>query len=94
MNVEIQFTQDCPNVAVVVQRVKRIADERADVTLKLTVIGSGEPMPQGFVGSLTVLIDGRNVFGGVALDAAACALRPSTADQVESAMRPQRPSAV
>ena len=94
MNVEIQFTHDCPNAAVVVQRVKRIAHEGSDVTLKLTVIGNGEPVPQGFVGSPTVLIDGRNVFGGVAVDAAACALRPPTADQVESALRPLRPSAV
>ena len=88
MNVEIQFTQDCPNAAVVVQRVKQIAHERSDVTLTLRLVGNAEPMPQGFVGSPTVLIDGRNVFGGVGVEAPACALRPPTADQVESALRP------
>ena len=86
MNVEIQFTRDCPNAAAVVERVTRIARERSDVTLTLTLVGNAGPMPQGFAGSPTVLIDGRNMFGGVGVDAAACALRPPTADQIEQAL--------
>lgn len=89
MKVEIQFTKDCPNAAPVVQRVKRIAHERSDVYPMLTLVADAGPMPEGFAGSPTVLIDGKNPFVGVAVDGPACALRPLTADQVQQALRPR-----
>ena len=76
MNIEVQFTNDCANAAPILQRVKRIAHERSDLTLKLTLVGNDERMPEGFAGSPTVRVNGRNLSGGAAVDGAACALRP------------------
>jgi hypothetical protein len=88
MNVEVQFTVDCPNAPAVVQRAKRIADERSDVTLTVTQV-AGPPAPEGFAGSPTVLIDGSNPFGGTPIDHVACVLHPPTPEQVERALQPR-----
>jgi len=85
MNVEIQYTTDCPNARPVLQRLKELAHDRAD-TLTIVRVAAVRT-PEGFAGSPTVLIDGENPFGGVAVDAPACALHPVTVDQVEAAVR-------
>ncbi len=86
MNVEVQYTADCPNALPVLQRVKAISRGRADVTLTIVFIDATDEVPKGFAGSPTVLIDGENPFGGVPTDAPACAIRPPTPDQVEAAI--------
>lgn len=85
MNVEVQYTTDCPNARPVLQRLKELAHDRADITLTIVRVAAVHT-PEGFAGSPTVLIDGENPFGGVPLDAPACALHPVTVDQVEAAV--------
>lgn len=86
MNVEVQYTPDCANVRPVLQRLEQLAALREDLTLTVVRIDPADPIPAGFAGSPTVLIDGQNRFEGVPTDAAACALHPPTAAQVEDAL--------
>ena len=87
-HVEVQYTAGCPSAAAIMQRMKELAQARADLTLALVEVEPGRPVPRGFAGSPTVLIDGTNHFGGAPLDAPACALHPPTVDQVEAATAP------
>jgi hypothetical protein len=50
------------------------------------LVQEGQPVPDGFAGSPTVLIDGTNPFVGAPTEAAACALHPPTPDQVQTAI--------
>lgn len=86
MKVEVQYTPGCPNASEILERTKKLESERDDVTLTITIVDGEGPTPEGFAGSPTVLIDGRNRFGGGRVEAAACALRSPTADQVEAAL--------
>jgi hypothetical protein len=85
MKVEVQFTADCPNAPALLQRAKRLANERSDVTLLVTQL-EGDVAPEGFAGSPTILIDGSNPFGGTPTAHAACALHPPTPDQLEAVL--------
>jgi hypothetical protein len=87
-HVEVQYTVGCPNAAAIMRRLKELAHRRGDLTLTLVEVAPGRPVPAGFAGSPTVLIDGTNPFGGAPTDAAACTLRPPTVDQVERAAAP------
>jgi hypothetical protein len=86
MRLEIQYTADCPNARPILQRVKELAHQRTELTMTVTLVDIDHPVPLGFAGSPTVLIDGSNPFAGEPTGAAACALRPPTADQVEAAI--------
>lgn len=88
-HVEVQYTVDCPHAPAVMQRLKELAHRRVDLTLSLVEVTPGRPVPTGFAGSPTVLIDGSNHFGGTLVDAPACALHPPTVEQVEAAVTPQ-----
>lgn len=90
MIVEVQFTSDCPNAAVLVACVEQIAHDHADVTLRLTEVSLHQAVPTGFAGSPTVLVDGVNPFGGRHVDSAACAVHPPTVDAVEAAIASRR----
>ncbi len=87
MKVEVQFTDECPNVAGIVAILEEVLAEHPEVTVTLVTVEPEDPVPDGFVGSPTVLIDGRNYFGGGPVDAAACALHPPTPDQVAALLR-------
>ena len=63
-----------------------MASTHADVTVLTVLVEDGRPVPAGFAGSPTVLIDGTNPFGGTPTEAPACALRPPTPDQIEAAI--------
>ena len=86
MRIEIQHTADCPNARPVLQRVKELVHHRANLTLTITLVEVGQPVPQGFAGSPTVLLDGSNPFDGAPTEAPACALHPPTPEQVEAAI--------
>ena len=86
MIIEIQHTADCPNADLIVNRAHEVASTRPDVAVSTVLVEAGRPVPEGFAGSPTVLIDGFNPFGGAPAEAPACALRPPTPDQVEAAI--------
>ena len=84
--VEIHYTADCPNAAPIIDRARLVASTHTHVAVITTLVNDGDEVPTGFAGSPTVLIDGTNPFGGAPTEAPACALRPPTADEVESAI--------
>ena len=88
MNVQIQYTAGCPNARPVLQRMKELAHRRADLTLVTTLVEPDRPVPEGFAGSPTVLVDGCNPFRGEPTASPACALYPPTADEVQAALDP------
>jgi hypothetical protein len=54
---------------------------RHDVTIESRVVDVSQPMPAGFSGSPTVLIDGKNRSGAPAISEPACmAMLPSLAE--------------
>lgn len=83
MDVEVLATADCPNAAVLIGHLAR----RADVELTVTVVSEHLPVPDGFAGSPTVLIDGVNPFDAKRVEAPACALHPPTVAQLEEHLR-------
>lgn len=87
MHLEIQYVEDCPNAAVLIEQVSTLAETSGELTLELTLVKSGESVPVGFAGSPTLLVDGENLFGGEPVSTAACALHPPTSDQVDTALR-------
>jgi hypothetical protein len=86
MRVEVQYTVDCPNARAIIRRMKELAAARTDLRLTLTQVELDGPVPAGFTGSPTVLLDGKNPFAAAPIDAPACALHPPTPDQVEAAI--------
>ena len=86
MIIEIQHTADCPNADPIINRAHEVASTRPDVTVSTVLVEEGRPVPDGFAGSPTVLIDDTNPFGGAPSEAPACATRPPTPDQVEAAI--------
>lgn len=88
MNVEVQYTAECPNASAILERTRTLVDGRADLTLTIVEVVSGRRVPDGFAGSPTVLLDGANPFGGERVDAPACAVHAPTAEQVERLLEP------
>lgn len=87
MIIEIQFTEDCPNAADIVDLVQALARDRPKIQVHLRAVSEGRPIPNGFSGSPTVLIDGKNPFNAVNVDGPSCALHPPTSSDVEVAIR-------
>jgi hypothetical protein len=94
MRVEVQFTDACPNAALVIDRLNALSTAHDDLHVVVRLVEVDEPVPDGFSGSPTVLINGNNPFAGAPTVAAACALRPPTPEQVEAAVLAQRSSNV
>ena len=83
-DIAVLYFEDCPNVSVVLGHlVDCDVDPR---TVRMVVVGSG-PIPSGFAGSPTVLIDGVNPVGisGDGFDVS-CSLRMPTAEQLRDAL--------
>lgn len=58
MKVEVQFTDGCPNAAGIVAVLEVASAERPQVTVTMVTVETDLPVPAGFAGSPTVLIDG------------------------------------
>lgn len=86
MLVEVQATEACPNASLVVDRLNVLSRTHPELHVLVRLVEVDEPVPIGFSGSPTVLIDGTNPFAGAVTEAAACALHPPTPDQVEAAV--------
>ena len=86
MLVEVQATEACPNAALVLDRLYLLSTTYPKLHVLVRLVEVDEPIPDGFSGSPPVLIDGTNPSGALT-EAAACALHPPTADQVEAAVK-------
>ena len=71
----------CPNVERVLDLLREASLGRDDVRIETRVLDVSQPMPAGFSGSPTVLIDGENRSGAPAISEPACtATLPSLAE--------------
>ena len=72
---------ECPNVGRMLDLLRDATAGRHDVTIEARVVDVSQPMPAGFSGSPTVLIDGENLSGAPAISEPACtAMLPSLAE--------------
>lgn len=74
-DVEILFTAGCPNV----DELRTYLAGQPGMNVTAVEIPEEGPVPDGFAGSPTVLIDGSNPFRGEPVDSPACALSPPNA---------------
>ncbi len=86
MLVEVQATDACPNASPIIDRLRTLATVHLDLEVVVRRVVDDEPVPDGFAGSPTVLIDGVNLFAGSPTEAAACALHPPTVEQLEAVL--------
>jgi len=67
MDITLQYFDGCPNWTVADERLRLLAAERPDITLRYQLIDTVEEAERaGFHGSPTILIDGVDAFGGSA----------------------------
>jgi len=72
---------DCPNVEPMLELLRDATAGRHDVRIESCVADVSQPMPAGFSGSPTALIDGENRSGAAAISEPACtATLPSLAE--------------
>jgi hypothetical protein len=72
---------DCPNAGRMLDLLREATVGRDDVTIESRVIDVSQPMPAGFSGSPTALIDGANRSGASPVSEPACtAVLPSLAE--------------
>lgn len=85
VSVELLITPGCPNAAPLADFLSGLAR----VTLLVTTVDSDGPMPAGFAGSPTVLVEGANPFSQETVADAACALHPPTVDDLRQVLEPE-----
>ena len=81
VEIEVLFVDDCPNLPVLLERLEAVTCGRATVTT--TQVGGTAPIPPGFAGSPTLLVNGRNPFGGDGESSPSCALRIPSIEQLK-----------
>ncbi len=86
MIIQIQYTHDCPNAGPIIDRTRALAAAHPEVVVNAVLVQARSPVPEGFAGSPTVLIDGTNPFGGAPTEGPACVLQPPTPEEVETAI--------
>lgn len=63
MELTVQYFDDCPNWTALVERLRELTVDRDDVTVRLETVETAEQAERvGFVGSPTLLVDGRDPF--------------------------------
>ncbi|HEY5014862.1 MAG TPA: hypothetical protein VIK61_19405 [Acidimicrobiia bacterium] len=81
MNIVVLSVPECPNVGRMLDLLREATAGLDDVTIESRVVDASQPMPAGFSGSPTVLIDGENRSGAPAISEPACtATLPSLAE--------------
>lgn len=84
MNIVVWSVPDCPNVGLVLDLLREATARRRNVSIESRVVEVEKPIPAGFSGSPTVLIDGQNRSGAPAISEPACtAVLPSLAEVME-----------
>ncbi len=75
----MQYLSDCPNLSVVLDHLEDAGVDRR--AIQLHEISEDGPIPSGFAGSPTVLIDGINPLGTASTEtSASCTLRIPSVD--------------
>lgn len=82
VEVEVLYTSDCPNAGAL----QAYLAAQPDVSMTATAVVEDGPVPVGFAGSPTVLVNGTNPFGGRPVEAAACALSPPSVADVAAVL--------
>ena len=78
LDIMVLSVPDCPNVESMLDVLREATAGRPDVRIESRVVDVSQPMPAGFSGSPTVLIDGENRSGAPAISEPACtAVLPS-----------------
>ena len=72
MNIVVLSVPDCPNVGRMLD-LREATAGRHDVRIESRAVDVTQPMPAGFSGSPTVLVDGENRSGQPAISKPACA---------------------
>jgi len=73
-DIEVQYVADCPNLPVLLARLEAVTCGHVDIRLREVDLGT--PLPAGFSGSPTLLINGQNPYGSADPDAGVtCTLR-------------------
>ncbi len=81
VNILVLSVPDCPNVGRMLDLLREATAGRHDVRIESRVVDISQPMPAGFSGSPTVLIEGENRSGAPAISEPACtAMLPSLAE--------------
>jgi hypothetical protein len=81
VNILVLSIPDCPNARRMLELLREATAGRPDVTIETRVVDASQPMPAGFSGSPTVLIDGENLSGAPEISEPACAAAlPSLGD--------------
>ena len=81
VNILVLSIPDCPNAGRMLELLQEATAGRHDLRIETSVVDPSQPMPEGFSGSPTVLIDGQNVSGAPAISEPACAsILPSLAE--------------
>lgn len=63
MELTVQYFDDCPNWTVLVGLLRELVSDRDDVTIRLEAVETVEQAERvGFVGSPTLLVDGRDPY--------------------------------
>lgn len=73
----VLIVEGCPHADLTVQRLRLALNEigESDVEVEVRVVVSGAPLPDGFAGSPTVLVDGVDPFASSAAETSAVACR-------------------
>ncbi len=87
MNIVVLSVPDCPNVDLMLDLLREATAGRRDVTIESRVVDVSRPMPPGFSGSPTVLVDGENPSGATAISEAACTAVMPSLDEVTAWVR-------
>ncbi len=83
----VQYVPGCPNLPVVLDHLKAAGADPGEI--QLYEVSEASAMPDGFAGSPTVLIDGRNPLGLTETEVSmSCTLRIPSVKQLREATRP------
>lgn len=80
--IEVLFVEDCPNFPILLARIEAVTYGRANV--RTTRVDLGGPVPTAFAGSPTMLVDGRNPFGGPRVTSVSCVLRIPSIEELKA----------
>lgn len=83
-DIEVLFVEDCPNLPVLLERLEAVTCGRA--TIRTTRVDPTIPMPRGWAGSPTMLVDGLNPIQGGEEGSASCALRIPSIEELKAVL--------
>lgn len=83
-DIEVLFVDDCPNLPVLLERLEAVTCGRA--AIRTTRVDPNMPMPRGWAGSPTMLVDGLNPLQSGEEGSASCALRIASIEELKTVL--------